>query len=347
MDTYFRFTLVKYRNPRTHGIMSQIEQVTVQERVQAPKFIPIHREETRANKVELLLRKIALAALTVLGIGYILGNAPVALLIGYSVSTIPIASQANISAIAGKLLFLMASIIATLLGAVFIFGAVQFYERSQTRGVVFLGVLLGSFCLLCLGVGSTLLLSETNFTALLLIVAPILVAVSAASHASSYTRFRIVGSVLGIAGGVTLAYAIFNFRMLDLVFAWDVPFTGPFMALTVLESVAVILGSVAASVSASFGQRSEERPFSHVFVLLVALVYGLGAFIGSLVLSMSFWDFIWKSPWVGPLHGVPEWVMNLVIFWSASLVLMDIGGILLIAGACLGFVYVAQEFAQL
>jgi len=326
--------------------MSKIEQVTVQERVQAPKFIPIHREETRANKVELLLRKIALAALTVLGIGYILVNASVALLIGYSVSTIPIASQANISAIAGRILFLMASIIATLLGAVFIFGAVQFYERSQTKGIVFLGVLLGSFYLLCLGVGSTLLLSETNLTALMLIIAPILVTVSAASHTSPHTRFRIVGSALGIAGGVTLAYAIFNFRILDLVFAWYIPFTGPFMSLTVLESTAVILGPMAATVSASSDQRPEERPLTHVFILLVALVYGIGAFIGSLVLSMSIWDFIWKSPWVGPLHGIPEWIMNMVVFWSASLVLMDIGGLLLIAGACLGFIYVAQEFAQ-
>jgi len=327
--------------------MSQIEQVTVQERVQAPKFIPIRREEPRASKVELLLRKIVLAALTMLGIGYILVNAPVALLIGYSVSSIPIASQANISAIAGRILFLMASVIAINLGAVFIFGAVQFYERSQTKGIVFLGVLLGSFYLLCLGVGSTLLLSETNLRALMLIVAPILVAVGAASHASSSTRVKVVGSVLGVVGGVALAYAVFNFRVLDLVFAWDIPFTGPFMALTVLESVAVIVGSVAAAVSAFFDERLEERPLAHVFVLLVALVYGVGAFVGSLVLSMSFWDFIWKSPWVGPLHGVPEWVMNLVIFWSASLVLLDIGGILLMVGACLGFVYVAGEFAQL
>jgi len=325
--------------------MDKVGQVAVQER--KPRLKPIQSEEKRVSKVELFIRKIVLAALTMFGIGYVLVNVPVAILISNAVLTIPIASQANISAIAGRILFIMASIIATFLGVLFIFGAVKFYERSQTNGIVFLGVLLGSFYLLCLGVGSTLLLSEINITALMLIVAPLIVTFSAATHTSPSTRFRVVGSVLGLVGGVALAYAIFNFRTLDLIFAWDIPFTGPFMSLTVLESAAVILGSMAASVNSLFDQRFEERPFTHVSILLVALVYGLGAFIGSLVLSMSFWDLIWKSPWLGPLSGISEWIMSTVVFWSASLVLMDIGGILLIAGACLGFVYVAQEFSQL
>jgi len=325
--------------------MGKIEQVAVQKQV--TKFSPIQTEEHRASRVELLLRKIVLAALTMLGIGYILVNAPIAVLIGYSASTIPIASQANVSAIAGRILFLMASVIASILGALFIFGAVQFYERSQIRGTVFLGALLGSFYLLCLGVGSTLLLSETSFSALMLIVAPVLVAVSAAAYTSPSTRFRVVGAALSIVGGIALAYAIFNFRILDLVFAWDAPFTGPFMSLTVLESVVVILGPAAACVSSVFGQRVEERGVAHGFVLLVALVYGVGAFVGSLVLSMNFWNLIWKSPWMGPLNGVADWFMSTVVFWSASLILMDIGGVLLIVGACLGFVYVAQEFSRL
>ena len=325
--------------------MRKTEQVAVQE--QAPKLTPIQTEEIRVNKVELFMRKIVLAALTMFGIGYILVNVPVAILIGNAVMTIPIASQANISAIAGRVLFLMASVIAAFLGVLFIFGAVKFYERSQTKAMVFLGVLLGSFYLLCLGAGSTLLLSQTNLTALMLIVAPVLVVVSAAAYTSPYTRFRIVGSVLGIVGGVTLAYAIFNFRIFDLVFEWDIPFTGPFMSLTVLESAAVILGPMAACVNSLFDQHAEERPLNHVFTLLVGLVYGVGAFIGSIVLSMSFWNLIWKSPWIGPFQGIPEWIMSTVVFWSASLILVDIGGILLIAGACLGFICVSREFSQL
>jgi len=325
--------------------MGKLEQVTIQEH--APRLKQVRAVEYRASRVELFLRKTVLAALTMLGIGYILVNAPIAFLIGDSALAIPIASQANVSAIAGRILFFMASVIASVLGALFIFGAVKFYERSQTRGVVLFGVLLGSFYLLCLGVGSTLLLSETNFMALMLIVAPVLVAVSAAVHTSPSVRFRVVGSVLGIVGGVVLAYAVFNFRVWGLVFVWDVPFTGPFMSLAVLESVVVILGPVAVCVNSLFDERVGERPLTHVFTLLVALVYGVGALVGSLVLSMNFWNLIWKSPWLGPFLGVSDLVMSTVVFWSASLILMDIGGLLLIVSACLGFVFVAQEFSQL
>ena len=324
--------------------MGKTEQVAVQE--QDTKFTPVQTEKTQASRVEMLLRKIVLAALTMLGIGYVLVNVSVAVLIGNSMATIPINSQANISAIAGRVLFLMGFTIAAVLGVLFIFGAVHFYERSQTKGTVFLGVLLGSFYLLCLGVGSTFLLPETNLATFMQIVAPILIAVSAAAHTTPNIRFRIFGAVLSIAGGVALAYAIFNFRSLDLIFAWNIPFSGPFMALTVLESAAVILGSVAACVNSLFDEYFDARPFSHVSILLVALVYGIGIFIGSLVLSMSLWDLIWKSPWVGPLNNIAELVMSTVVFWSASLILMDIAGILLIAGACLGFIYVSQEFSQ-
>jgi len=325
--------------------MRKIEQATIQER--KPKLTPIQKRETRASKLESLLKKVTLSALTMLGIGYVLVNVPIALLTADTMMSIPIASQANVEAIAGRVLFLMASIIAAILGALFIYGAVQFYEHSQTKGTVFLGVTLGSFYLLCLGVGATLLLPETNLAALLLIAAPILVAVSSATHTSPDTRFRVFGSVLGIAGGLALAYAIFNLKTLDLIFNWSIPFTGPFMSLKVLEAAAVILGSTVACVNSLFDHLFEERPFAHASVLLVALVYGLGTLIGSLVLSMSFWNLIWKSPWVGPLHGISEWIMNTIVFWSASLVLMDIGGILLITGACLGFMYVAQEFSKL
>jgi len=325
--------------------MGKIEQVAVQE--QAQRFTPVQTEEIKASSVELFLRKIVLAALTMLGIGYILTNVPIALLIGYSLSTIPIASQANINAIAGRILFLAASAISTVLGGLFIFGAVQFYERGKTKGVVFLGVMLASFYLLCLGVGSTLLLSETNPAALMLTSAPILVAMSAATYTSPHTRLRAAGSALGIVGGVVLAYAIFNLRVLNLIFAWNIPFTGPFMSLTVLESAVMIVGPIAACVNSFFGESFEERPLTHAFILLVTLVYGVGSLIGSIVLSMSLWNLIWKSPWIGPLHGIAEWIMSTVVFWSASLVLMDLGGILLIVGACLGFICVAREFSQL
>lgn len=296
--------------------------------------------------LEQLFRKTSLAAMTMLGIGQILVNAPVAILIGYSVSTIPIASQADINAVAGRILFLIASSISVVLGLLIIFGAVQFYERSRVKGLTFLGISLGSFYLLCLGTGSTLLLSETNTAALTLTMAPLIVVTGAALYTSSNSRLRLAGSIVGILGGVALAYSILHLRVLDLVFGWDIPFTGPFLSLPILEGAAVVMAPIAATAYTVSSMADNERPIPHVFPLLVALVYGLGAFIGSLVLSMSFWNWIWKSAWIGPFHGLPEWFINMIVFWSASLVLIDIGGILLVAVACLGFTCVAREFSK-
>jgi hypothetical protein len=65
------------------------------------------------------------------------------------------------------------------------------------------------------------------------------------------------------------------------------------------------------------------------------------------VLSMSFWNLIWQSSWTGLFHGLSDWVANIIVFWSASLVLMDIGGTLLIGVAGLGFVCMARELSRL
>jgi len=148
-------------------------------------------------------------------------------------------------------------------------------------------------------------------------------------------------------GGALLAYALLNFRIFELVFDWGIPFTGPFMSFQALEGIVVILGPVAAFVHSIVGAKREERPLAHASILLVALVYGIGVFVGSLVLSMSLWDLVWKSPWLGPLNGMPTWAINTVVFWSASLFLINLGGIILIIMACLGFVFVAKEFSQL
>lgn len=327
--------------------MPKAEQVTVAVQEQKSKSKLSQIEDFRANGTELLLKKISLAALTMLGIGYILSNIPVGLLIVNSISTIPIASQAAVNAIAGRLLFLMSSMISALLGGLFIYGAVQFYERGETRRIAILGVLLASFQLLCLGVGSTLLLPKIDLPALMLIIGPVIIAASAITCLLPNKKHQLIGASLGVIGGGTLAYAIFNLRIYDLIFAWNLPFTGPFMSLVILESVVVILAPVAALVHTALDKQPRERLLPHSLVLLIALVYGVGAFIGGLVLSMSFWNLIWKAPWLGPLHGVSEWILTTVVFWSASLVLLDIGGILLIIAACLGFVHVSREFSRL
>jgi len=304
-------------------------------------------EETRILGMELTLRKLALAALTMLGVGYVMVNVPVMILLGYSWSTIPISSQANIAAISGRILFIMASAVSSALGVVFVLGGVKFYEGHPVRGTALFSVFLASFNLLCLGTGSVLLLHGEKPSAFLLLVGPILSMISAAVYMVPRRRFQLVGSILGIIGGGMLAYALFDVRVFELVFNWGIPLTGPFMSLLVVESVVVVLGPVAALVHSVVGAHIEGRPLKHLSILLVALVYGVGVFIGSLVLSMSLWDLIWKSPWTRPFNGLPGWVMNTIAFWSASLFLFNIGGLILIVASCLGFAYVAREFSQL
>lgn len=323
--------------------MGKRQQTVVQEK---PRFTPVRVEETRTSRLALLSRKIALAAMTMIGLGYILTNAPIAILVGHSVLTTPIASQANINAISGRMLFVTASSIAVALGLLLIFGAVQFYERGRVKGVAFLGVSLGSFYLLCLGTSSLLLLSEINAAALTLTVSPLVVVAAAALFTSSSPRIKLFGSIVGILGGAILAYAIMNINMLNLIFEWDIPFVAPFMSWPVLESVAVVLAPIAATTHIVFSYAREEVQIPNVFTLLLGFVYGLGAFIGSIVLSMSLWNWIWKSPWIGPFNSLPEWFMNMVVFWSASLVLMDIGGILMLSAALVGFVHVARELSR-
>jgi len=324
--------------------MQKAEEITVERET---KLTVPQRVETRIVGIELTLRKLVLSALIMLGVGYIIVNAPVMILLGYFSSTIPISSQANIAAISGRMLFIMASAISSSLGVVIVLGGVKFYEGNPTKGTALLGVLLASFYLLCLGIGSTLLLPSGNLEGFLLLVAPVLAMFGAAAYMVPRSRFKLVGSISGIVGGALLAYALFNIRIFELVFDWGIPFTGPFMSMLALEGIGVILGPVAALIHSIVGANREGRPLSHASILLVALVYGIGLFVGSLVLSMSLWDLIWKSPWAGPLNGLPSWVTTTAVFWSASLFLINIGGIILIISACLGFVFVAREFSQL
>ncbi len=325
--------------------MGKPQQAAVQEQRPIPAQVPAN--EFRANRLELLFRKIGLAAITMIGLGYVLVNAPVAMLIGDSILRIAIASQTDVLTVAGKVLFLMALTISIFLGVLLIFSGVQLCERGRVKGVAFLGVVLGAFHLLCLGIGSTLLLPEPNAAALALAIAPMFMVASAALYISYSQRWRLFGSGVGIVGGIILAYSISNLRAFDLIFAWSLPFTGPFLSLTLSESAVAILAPVAATVQVSFSYSKEEHLIPRAFALLVALVYGLGTFIGSTILSMGFWNLIWQSPWVGPFHSLSDGATNIVVFWSASLVLMDVGGILLIAVACLGFICIARELSKL
>jgi len=323
--------------------MQKTEEVTIE----TSRFNVSQRMETRIVGAELTLRKLVLSALTMLGVGYIMVNIPVMILLGYSWSTIPISSQANIAALSGRLLFMMALGVSSVLGVVIVLCGVKFYEENSTKGTAFLGVVLASFYLLCLGISSTLLLPSGNLSSFLLLMAPVLVMFSAATYMVPRSRFKLAGSVSGIVGGVLLAYTLYSVPIFQLVFDWGIPFTGPFMSLQTLEGIVVILAPVAAFIYSIAGANNEEKPLAHASVFVTALVYGIGIFVGSLFLSMSFWDLVWKSPWVGPLSGLPSWIVSTVVFWSASLFLINISGIILIITACLGFLFVAKEFSKL
>jgi len=316
-------------------------------KVETPRLSIPQRVETRIVGIELTLRKLVLSALTMLGVGYVIVNIPVMILLGYFWSTIPISSQANIAAISGRILFMMASAVSSSLGIVIVHSGVRFFEGKPTKDKALLGALLASFYLLCLGIGSTLLLPSQNLASFSLLVAPILAMLGAATYMVPNSRFKIAGSISGIVGGILLAYGLFNIQIFQLVFDWEIPFNGPFMSLLALEAIVVILCPAAAFINSIAGAKREQRPLAHASILLVALVYGLGLFVGSLILSMSLWDIVWKSPWAGPLNALPSWVTTLVVFWSASLFLINIGGILLIITTGLGFVFVAREYARL
>jgi hypothetical protein len=301
--------------------------------------------ETRIVRVEPFLRKIILVAFTVLGIGFIMVNVPITILLGYSVSQFEISSQQIVAEISGRILFILASIALIVLGLLFVIGAVQYYEKSVNKGVIFLGTLLASFYLLCLGIGSMLLVQETNLDALLMLNGSILIMISVALYIMPSFPLKISGATLGILGGVILARVIYNAPVLELAFEWNIPFTGPFMSMVVLEGIVVILGPIAALVHMFSANHREGKPLTHIFLSLIALIYGIGLFIGSFILSLSLWNWIWKSPWYGPFHGMPSWVVSTIVFWSASLFLIGVGGVILVVSSFLGFIFVAQKFS--
>lgn len=290
------------------------------------------------------LRKLVLGAACLLGAGYIASNLAVIMLLYYLLSQFTMSSVPTIIQMVGIILFMVASVLLMAIGAFLILGGLQFYQRITPSGTMFLGVLLASFYLLCLGIGSAMILGLQNINVLLLIIGPVFIMTGAATYMAPPFSLRFAGSVLGMVGGTLLAIATFNLQILRSVFVeWYVPFLGPFMSMTLLEAIAVVLASVSALVYLLF-KGSQTEPISHVLLSIVALIYGIGVFIGPLTLSFSLWDLIWKAPWLPPLHDAPIWVLKTTIFWSGSLVIPTIGGIILVVCSFSGFAFAAQEF---
>jgi len=312
---------------------------------ESEKVVPLPKLEK--TDIKWVINKFVPLTTTVLGIGYILPNMAIVIILSYILSQTTLSSLRMITQISGTILFLMASIVMMIVGTTLIVGGIRYNKRKLApKETIFHGVLYASFYLLCLGVGSALLLSEINLYVGLLIIGPIFIMMSAAIYMVPSLSSRLIGHVLGIVGGFLLAIVTFNFQAFEVAMGWNLPFPGPFMSLTVMEGIAMILGSITVAIYSTFAGRS-EKPVAYVLLSIAGLVYGIGVFIGSLVLSFSFLDIVWKAPWLGPLHELPSWVVGTTVFWSASLILLEIGGILLILSSCLGFTFATQEFSRL
>lgn len=305
----------------------------------------------RTVSIESIMRKLVLAAVTVVGIGYVLVNVGGSIMLGYFLSTRSIIT-AEILPLSGTIVFLIGTIVVMVIGFFLVLGGLQYFRGGgPPQEVMFFGTLVASFYLLCLGIASTLLLPQMDLNTMFLIVAPVIIMVGTAIYMMPSLRLRLIGSALGIVGGLVLAVVMFNPPTLKLVLGslhemWnDVPFSGPFMSMSFLEGIAFVLGSVAAFVHSIFAERKEDL-LTHVILSIAGLVYGIGLFVASLILSFSFLDLLWKAPWLGPFYDVPDWIFGTGVFWSASLVILVIGSVILIVCACLGFAFAAQEFSQ-
>ena len=295
--------------------------------------------------LESVLRKIVSVAALFIGLGYVLPNIATVIMLNYSLSQHRIESSENVYMISGIILFIIASILLMAIGVFIILGGLQCFFGNFPGKIMFLGILLSSFYLLCLGTGSALILQETSWPILLLIASSILVMASAAVYMMPSFRLKFVACLLGILSGIFLATATSNSQILDLAFNWNVPFPGPFMSMAILEGLTIVLSSITALVYSVSG--NGEKPVIPVFLSMVALVYGIGILVGSLVLSFNFLNLVWKAPWELALYGQPDWVLSTVVFWVASLGILEIGGILLILSACMGFIFATTHLSRL
>ena len=221
----------------------------------------------KTEGLQSFLRKLLLGTLTVLGAGYALNSVSMVIMFEYRFSQLSISSAQNVLEMSGILLFILASVVFISLGVLLIVGAIKYYRGSFSSGIVVLGVLLGSFYLLCLGIGSVLLTSEIDLGVVLLIISPMLFMAAIAAYTLGSYRTEFIGSILGLLGGILFTFAIFptfGLQIFKLVFIeWDVPFPGPFMSLAVVEGPALVLGSSAVFVHSMLARYREGK--GHIF----------------------------------------------------------------------------------
>lgn len=276
---------------------------------------------------ELDPRKLVLLTTTVLGIGFILANIALSIILFYQASQFLISSSTQVTLLFGTVLYLVASVVLVILGGFLILGGLYSYRWGAPEGIVSLGVLLGSLYLLFLGIGSILL--QPGVESMLLILSAVFLMVGAAAYMSTAFDFKLTGSFMTLAGGILLATVLFNYPILRGALAeWDVPFLGPFMSMNFIEGIVMILAPAVVFTDLVVKRRREESS-THLFLPIVTLIYGMSMFIGTLYLTLNLWNILWKSPWLGPLYAAPYWVFITTVFWSVALIILTIAGILL------------------
>ena len=293
--------------------------------------------------VALVFRRLVLFTMIFLGTGFVMANLANAIILWYLRLQLSMSSSTQVAMICGTLFFIIASVIFMMLGVLVMIGGLYLFHWGLPNRLVYFGCLLGSLYLLCLGIGSSLMLSEMNLSSVLLIISSLLFMLGTAAYASPSFDFKLTGSVMGVVGGILLVIVLSSFRIFGSVFVgWDVQFPGPFMSMAFLEGIVLVLGSFAVFVKAIAARRKEGSAV-RIFFPLIILVYAIGMIVGSLVLAFNLWDLLWKAPWLGPLHGAPDWVLNATVFWSSSLLMLSFGGLLLVLSSCFEFATVTKE----
>ena len=292
---------------------------------------------------ELDLSKLVLVTCTVLGSGFVLANIALSILLAYQILQFSISSTTQVASMFGTFLFLLASVILIILGIFLILGGIYSYRWGAPEGILSLGILLGSLYLLFLGIGSTLL--HSSIESILLILSAVFFMIGNAAYMSTAFDFKLTGSFMTLAGGILLATVLFNYPVLGAVFAgWDVPFLGPFMSMSFIEAIVMILAPAAVFTDVMIKRRKEESALQ-IFFPIVTLMYGMGMFIGTLFLTFNLWNILWKAPWVGPLHDVPNWVFGTTVFWSVTLIILAIAGVFLGVSSFLAFANMTRELS--
>jgi hypothetical protein len=94
---------------------------------------------------------VSVAAVFV-GLGFVLHSIATIIMLNYSSSQYPIESAENIYWFSGIIVFIIASILLIAVGIFIVFGGLKYFVGTFSQKLMFVGIMLSSFYLLCLGV---------------------------------------------------------------------------------------------------------------------------------------------------------------------------------------------------